>query len=452
MQQDRYISITDLTRYIKRKFERDQTLQDIWLRGELSNVKFHSRGHMYFTVKDQNSRINSVMFAGNNRFLKFRPEEGMKVLIRGEVSVYEPHGQYQLYVKEMQPDGIGNLYLAYEELKKKLEFEGLFATERKQSIPTIPKKIGVITSPTGAAVRDILTTIKRRFPIAKVTVMPVLVQGPHAAPSISKAIDRASELGLWDVLIVGRGGGSIEELWAFNEEIVARSIDQSQIPIISAVGHETDFTIADFVADVRAATPTAAAELAVPHIVELQERITQRQLRLTRAISDHVKGSRNELNRLKRSYAFKYPMQLVKQKEQELDRLLDHLQKSSSRTVMTKQDHLKQVHNRLQRNHPVKLHELSKQRHKTYERMLQKEMQNRLEQFKARFQKNIGQLNALSPLSIMERGYSLAYHEGELVKSVKQVQPGNPISVRLKDGKLDCQVWGLEESENNGRE
>ncbi len=450
MQQDPYISITELTRYIKRKFDMDGKLQDVWLRGELSNVKHHSRGHMYFTVKDQNSRINSVMFAGNNRFLKFRPEEGMKVLIRGEVSVYEPHGQYQLYVKEMQPDGIGNLFLAFEELKKKLEKEGLFAPERKKKIPATPKRIGVITSPTGAAVRDVLTTIKRRFPIAKVTVMPVLVQGPNAAPSISRAIDFANEQGNWDVLIVGRGGGSIEELWAFNEEIVARSIFHSIIPIISAVGHETDFTIADFVADIRAATPTAAAEMAVPHIDELQERVTQRQLRLTRAITEHVKRLRNQLAHHQKSYAFRYPLQLVKQKEQDLDRIMERLQKTSSRTFDRKAEQIDQLKSRLERNHPERRFNLSKDKHQVLIRMLKKEMRNILDHNSSDFQNKIGKLNALSPLSIMERGYSLAYDQGteNLIKSVKQVQPGDQVTVRLKDGKLDCQVWGLEESEN----
>ncbi|WP_408006710.1 exodeoxyribonuclease VII large subunit [Pseudalkalibacillus sp. A8] len=450
MQQNPYISITELTRYIKRKFDMDGKLQDVWLRGELSNVKHHSRGHMYFTVKDQNSRINSVMFAGNNRFLKFRPEEGMKVLIRGEVSVYEPHGQYQLYVKEMQPDGIGNLFLAFEELKKKLDKEGLFAPERKKKIPATPKRIGVITSPTGAAVRDVLTTIKRRFPIAKVTVIPVLVQGPNAAPSISRAIDFANEQGNWDVLIVGRGGGSIEELWAFNEEIVARSIFHSIIPIISAVGHETDFTIADFVADIRAATPTAAAELAVPHIEELQERVTQRQLRLTRAITEHVKRLRNQLDHQQKSYAFKYPLQLVKQKEQDLDRIMERLQKTRSRTFDRKAQQIDQLKSRLDRNHPEKLFSRSKDKHQVLVRMLKKEMRNLIDHNSSDFQNKIGKLNALSPLSIMERGYSLAYDQGtdNLIKSVKQVQPGDQVTVRLKDGKLDCQVWGLEESEN----
>ncbi|WLD91989.1 exodeoxyribonuclease VII large subunit [Alkalihalobacillus sp. AL-G] len=452
MQNDRYLSITALTRYIRRKFEDDGNLQDVWIRGELSNLKFHSRGHMYFTVKDENSRIQSVMFAGNNRFLKFRPEEGMKVLIRGEVSVYEPYGQYQLYAREMQPDGIGNLFLAFEELKKRLELEGLFAEERKKPLPTIPQKIGVITSPTGAAVRDVITTIKRRFPIAKVTVIPVLVQGPHAAPSISRAIELANHRSQWDVLIVGRGGGSIEELWAFNEEAVARSIFQSKIPIISAVGHETDFTIADFVADVRAATPTAAAELAVPHIAELQEKVSQRQLRLTRAISEKVSGYQSDLNRLQRSYAFKYPMQLVKQKEQDLDRLIERIQRESVRNLQMNRETVDRMNGRLKRNHPAEKHKQASNRFEGLTRMLSKEMHKNLGESQSRFDQQVGKLNALSPLKVMERGYSLAYKQDQsLIKSIDQVQPGEQVAVRLKDGKLDCQVWGIEESETNGR-
>ncbi|WP_257348019.1 exodeoxyribonuclease VII large subunit [Pseudalkalibacillus decolorationis] len=448
MSSDRYISITALTRYIKRKFEEDGNLQDVWIRGELSNVKFHSRGHIYFTVKDEKSRIQAVMFAGNNRFLKFRPEEGMKVLIRGEVSVYEPYGQYQLYAKEMQPDGIGNLFLAYEELKDKLSREGLFAEDRKRSLPSLPERIGVITSPTGAAIRDVLTTIKRRFPIAKVTVIPVLVQGSHAAPSISRAIELANQRSEWDVLIVGRGGGSIEELWAFNEELVARSIFQSEIPIISAVGHETDFTIADFVADMRAATPTAAAELAVPHIEELHERIRQRQLRLTHSITEVVSGYRSELNRLQRSYAFKYPTQLVKQKEQELDRLVERLHRESNRSMQLKNERIRNVEKSLIRNHPAEKHKQASSTFNGLTRLLRKEMHKTLERNQSQFNHQIGKLNALSPLKVMERGYSLAYRKDQsLIKSIDHVQPGDQVTVRLKDGKLDCQIWGIEESD-----
>lgn len=288
MAEVKYVTVGALTKYIKRKFEVDPHLRDLWIKGEISNFKYHSRGHMYFTLKDEQARIQAVMFAGYNQYLSFRPEDGMKVLVRGEISVYEPSGNYQIYVKEMQPEGIGNLYLAYEQLKKRLEAEGLFSAEHKKPIPAFPRYIGVVTSPTGAAIRDILTTIRRRYPIATVILFPTLVQGEEAAGSIVRSIEKANELGYIDVLIVGRGGGSIEELWAFNEEAVARAIFASKVPIISAVGHETDFTIADFVADLRAPTPTGAAELAVPHVTELMERISQRKLRLMRAMKEKL--------------------------------------------------------------------------------------------------------------------------------------------------------------------
>lgn len=258
MSNQQYLSVSALTKYIKRKFDADPHLQNVYIKGEISNFKQHTSGHMYFTLKDEKARLLSVMFAANNKGMKFLPENGMKVLVKGDISLYEASGQYQLYVKSMAPDGVGDLYLAYEQLKKKLEATGLFLAEHKKTIPLYPKSVGVITSPTGLALRDILTTIKRRYPIAKIIVYPALVQGNNAAKSIAQAITMANSRAESDVLIVGRGGGSIEELWAFNEEIVAESIYDSDIPIISAVGHETDFTIADFVADMRAPTPTGA--------------------------------------------------------------------------------------------------------------------------------------------------------------------------------------------------
>lgn len=258
-------SIKELNRYIRMKLDSDNLLSDVWIRGEISNFTHHGSGHMYFTLKDESSRIKAIMFASHNQRLPFIPKEGARVIARGNVTVYERDGQYQFYATHMQPDGIGSLYLAYEQLKSKLEKEGLFAEVRKRSLPRFPKCIGVITSPTGAAVRDIVITLQRRFPQVAIVIYPVLVQGKGAAPSIVKAIGALNAMGEADVLIVGRGGGSLEELWAFNEEEVARAISASRIPVISAVGHETDFTIADFAADLRAATPTAAAELAVPH-------------------------------------------------------------------------------------------------------------------------------------------------------------------------------------------
>jgi exodeoxyribonuclease VII large subunit len=441
----KYVTVGALTKYIKRKFEVDPHLRDLWIKGEISNFKYHSRGHMYFTLKDEQARIQAVMFAGYNQYLTFRPEDGMKVLVRGEISVYEPSGNYQIYVKEMQPEGIGNLYLAYEQLKKRLEAEGLFSPEHKKPIPAFPRYIGVVTSPTGAAIRDIITTIRRRYPIATVILFPTLVQGEQAAESIVRSIEKANELGYIDVLIVGRGGGSIEELWAFNEEIVARAIFASQVPIISAVGHETDFTIADFVADLRAPTPTGAAELAVPHITELMERISQRKLRLMRAMKEKIAAESDRLSRLQKSYVFRYPEKLYEQKEQQLDSLLERLQRHTERLLDKKSERLEQLRLKLLRYHPNEQLSRMKEKYESLTKSLEKEMRSVIEHQQLRFTSLVSHLHALSPLKIMERGYSLVYNEKkELVKSIRQLQLGDTIQVRLQDGQIDCHVWGME--------
>ncbi|WLR49735.1 exodeoxyribonuclease VII large subunit [Bacillus tianshenii] len=450
MSTKRFLTVTALTKYIKRRFDSDQHLQEVWLKGEISNFKHHSRGHMYFTLKDENARLTAVMFAGFNRYLKFMPENGMKVLVRGEVSVYEPYGQYQMYVKEMQPDGIGNLYLAFEELKKKLDTEGLFAQHHKKPLPKIPQHIGVITSPTGAAIRDILTTLNRRFPIAKVTVIPVLVQGENAAPSIVKGIETANAIGSFDVLITGRGGGSLEDLWPFNEEDVARAIFHSKIPVISAVGHETDVTISDFVADMRAPTPTAAAELAVPHFEELHERLHQRQMRLVRALNEKAVSARERLQRLQKSYAFRYPEKLVAQKEQELDRLFERLQKEGERKLERKQQAFTHLANRLKQQHPFEQLQQASERRARAVHTLERTFLEIKKEKEFLLKNAISKLETLSPLKIMERGYGLVYREDEkLVKSIQDVQPGDRVQVQVRDGQLDCQVWGLEEREQN---
>lgn len=446
MEQDRYLTVTALTKYIKRKFDADPHLQDIWVKGEISNFKAHSRGHMYFTIKDQQARIQAVMFAGYNRDLKFTPENGMKVLLRGEVTVFESNGNYQLYVKEMQPDGIGNLYLAYEEMKKRLDAEGLFSNRYKKPIPKIPHYIGIVTSPTGAAIRDIITTIRRRYPIAKVIVFPALVQGVNAGPSVVKAIEKANEFGKIDVLIVGRGGGSIEELWAFNEEIVARAIFHSKVPIISAVGHETDVTIADFVADLRAPTPTGAAELAVPHMAELSERLLVRHTRLLRAMKEKLVKDSKRLDTLRKSYAFRFPKNLYEQKQQQLDRLVDRFEREGAMTIARKQEEFKKLSLRLQHNHPSEKLVQAKQKHDLHSKMLLKEFTQILKQKQFVFSSTVSKLEALSPLKIMDRGYSLVYdRESHLVKSVQQVEQGNRIKVKLTDGHLDCEVIEIEE-------
>ena len=450
MSETRYLTVTALTKYIKRKFDVDPHLQDVLVKGEISNFKAHSRGHMYFTIKDQNARIQAVMFSGQNRTMKFTPEDGMKVLVRGEISVFESNGNYQIYVKEMQPDGIGNLYLAYEQLKKQLEQEGLFNEARKKPIPKFPTYIGVITSPTGAAIRDILTTIKRRYPIGKVILIPALVQGPNAPLSIAKAVAAANQLGYLDVLIVGRGGGSIEELWAFNEEIVAREIFQSDVPIISAVGHETDFTIADFVADLRAPTPTGAAELAVPHMADLAERLSVRHTRLLRALKEKIGYETERFKNLQNSYAFRYPKNLYTQKEQQLDRLYERLERAGSRSLERKHDNYSRVLLRLKSNHPEEQVKKARERYNQLRKILQKEVKQLYGQKQYTFTSTLSKLQALSPLKIMERGYSLVYDENEtLIKSVKDIKQGESLNVRLQDGMIDCKVVGVEERDLN---
>ena len=287
MNNEKYITITQLTRYIKYKIDNDINLQEVFLKGEISNFKAHTRGHYYFTIKDENSRINAIMFVSQTKKLKFLPEDGMKVLATGKISVYEANGGYQIYVSDMLEDGVGNLYIAYEQLKKKLEANGLFDKDKKKPIPKIPKRVGVITAPTGAAIRDIISTIKRRFPLTEIILLPALVQGADAAPSIVKQIKNAENYNL-DTLIVGRGGGSIEDMWCFNDEEVANAIYNCPIPIISAVGHEIDFTIADFVADLRAPTPTGAAELAVPNRIDVINYIDQLKIRNKKIIFNKI--------------------------------------------------------------------------------------------------------------------------------------------------------------------
>ncbi|WEG14319.1 exodeoxyribonuclease VII large subunit [Pullulanibacillus sp. KACC 23026] len=434
------ITITQLTRYLKRVIEGNRHLQDVWLRGEISNFKRHSRGHMYLTLKDEQSRLQAVMFAADNARLLFKPEDGMKVLVRGQVSVYEPYGQYQLYIKEMQQDGIGNLYLAFEQLKKKLEEEGLFDPQFKKPLPAYPNKIGVITSPTGAAIRDVFTTIKRRFPRASLFVFPVHVQGELAAPAIVKAIETANALRQVDVLIVGRGGGSIEDLWAFNEEKVARAIFQSALPIISAVGHETDFTIADFVADVRAATPTAAAELAVPHLHDLEARLTDRLTRLALLMRNKLVREQERLKALERSYAFRSPLQLIRQKEQDLDRLWERLTTRMAHHVQKTNTALTQMDRLLFKHHPESQVNRSAKDLEHMTGRLTRSMAALQKTKQQSFRFTLSQLNALSPLAIMERGYSLTYKKGTIVKRVDQVQVEDELAVKLTDGSIDVKV------------
>lgn len=446
--QNKVLSVKDLTRYIKMKLEGDSVLQDVWVRGEISNFTHHSSGHMYFTLKDADSRIKCIMFASNNQRLGFIPRDGSKVIARGNISVFERDGQYQMYVTHMQQDGIGNLYIAFEKLKQKLGEEGLFSSQRKRAIPKFPQAVGIITSPTGAAVRDIITTIQRRYPSVPVLLYPVLVQGAQAAPSIVRAIEAMNRHGEADVLIVGRGGGSLEELWAFNEEIVARAISASAIPIISAVGHETDFTIADFVADLRAATPTAAAELAVPHQLELKQHVAHLSQRLVKGLSAQLTVKREQLNRLRRSPTLTQPHRQLQEPAQRLDRLREQLVFRLRDRLSSSRQSAMRLERKLSSHNPQQQLEMAKKRSEIARRMLLQSMQAISKESRHRYSAQLRHLDALSPLKVMQRGYSLVYDEKQkqLIKSINQVQPGDMIRVRLTDGKLDCHVWGMEEN------
>ena len=395
------LTVSQLNRYLKAKFEEDGNLSSVFLTGEISNFTNHYKsGHLYFSLKDESASVRAVMFSSQAARLRFLPKDGMKVIVRGRVGIYEASGQYQVYVTDMQPDGLGALNLAYEQLKEKLEKEGLFASERKRPIPAFPNRIGVVTSPTGAAVEDIKQILKRRYPIAEVILAPVLVQGAGAAPQIVEAIRRFNQIRDIDVLIVGRGGGSLEDLWAFNEEIVARAVASSQIPIISAVGHETDFTICDFVADLRAPTPSAAAELATPDKAELLEYLSGCRYALLHSMQSRIQQWRQQLDHLNDCRYLQDPNTLVSDRKEALFILSKELRSQMERILLNK---------------------------------------------KTDFSTLAGKLDGLSPLKILERGFVNATDQsGQLIDSISNVTIGDNITLRAKDGKIHCTVDATE--------
>ncbi|QQK75925.1 exodeoxyribonuclease VII large subunit [Salicibibacter cibarius] len=437
--EQRYLSVTQLTRQIKGLIDKSPLLNDVFLRGEISNFKHHSRGHMYFTIKDEKARVSAVMFAGNNRALRFRPESGMKVLVRGNVSVYEPYGQYQLYVRMMEPDGIGQLYLAYEQLKKKLDSEGLFHASRKRPLPNFPDHIGVITSKTGAVIRDIYTTVKRRYPQASISLYPVAVQGPEAAPGIVRALKQANEDGN-DVLIAGRGGGSIEDLWAFNDEQVVRTAAALSTPLISAVGHETDVTLMDFVADIRAATPTAAAEIAVPSLIEWQQKIATQKTRLQQIMQQIINARKEKLAYMKNAYAFRYPEQLLKQKEQELDRNLDQLHRAMQTRMQMQRQQVNEQRRRIASLKPTHLLEQKRKLLETDTKQLEGNFQRLLADKANRYERLLEKLTLLNPMETLKRGYTVAYRDEQLVKTVEAVDLEDELRLYFQDGYVKAEV------------
>lgn len=424
---DKYLSISAITRYLKSRFDTDSNLSQVFLKGEISNFKAHTTGHFYFSLKDENCKINAIMFRSNASKVPFKPVDGMKVLVTGRISIYESMGSYQIYVDEMLEDGVGNLYVAFEELKKKLSKEGLFDQAHKKPIPKIPRRVGIITASTGAAIRDIITTIKRRFPICETILFPTLVQGENAKDDIVKNINKAKEYDL-DVLIVGRGGGSIEDLWPFNEEIVARAIYDCDIPTISAVGHEIDFTISDFVADLRAPTPTAAAELAVPNMVDLKSHIDSLVIRLNESIHKKVNYQKLYLDSIKNSFVIKNPMIMFDSKRQNLDLLEDRLNETIKRSIQEKKENLNNLKNNYILSNP---------------KMLYKEKQINLDNI-------IDKLNILNPLNVLKRGYSITYLEDKAVKSINQITKKDDISVKITDGLIKAKVIDIKE-DNDGQ-
>ena len=422
---DNYITIGEINRYLKDLFDNDRNLQEVYLKGEISNFKAHTRGHFYFTLKDDTSRINAVMFSYRASSLKFVPSDGMKVLVKGKVSVYEATGAYQIYVDEMQEDGIGNLYIEFEKLKKKLAAEGLFDKDKKKRIPKVPRRIGIVTASTGAAIRDILTTIKRRFPICETILFPSLVQGTEAAKDIVRNIEIANTYDI-DTLIVGRGGGSIEDLWPFNEEIVARAIYNSKVPVISAVGHEIDFTIADFVADLRAPTPTAAAELAVPDMETIKTYLDNVRSRSTISINSCIDTRRQNLSSLVNSYILKKPTAMYEIKEQNLDFLIDRLNKEMTLVIENMRIRLFKVSNSYVLTNPDILYKFKKQG---------------LEHL-------INKLEVLNPMNTLKRGYAIVKSSSGVVSDIGNVKVDDVVNINVKNGIINAKVLEV----NDGKE
>lgn len=459
---EKYLTITAITRYLKAKFDSDNNLKMVFLKGEISNFKAHTTGHLYFSLKDENSKINAIMFRTSASKLNFTPTDGSKVLVAGRISVYEATGNYQIYVDEMLEDGMGNLYVAFEKLKKELAKEGLFAESHKKPIPKIPKRVGIITASTGAAVRDIITTIKRRFPICETILFPTLVQGENAKDDIVRNIGRAENFDL-DVLIIGRGGGSIEDLWPFNEEIVARAIYQCKIPTISAVGHEIDFTISDFVADLRAPTPTAAAELAVPNMVDLTNHISQLSIRLREAINKKIKYERLHLEAIKSSYVLKTPMVMYENKKQTISLINEKLNTLITQKLTKEKEKLINLRSHYILNNPEMLYQAKAESIASMAKRVTELFYNNLKvkELKLEYIKNsyiltnpqklyekeqtklsgiIDKLELLNPLKIIGRGYSITYLNDKIVKSLKQVNINDTLNIKVNDGYIMAKI------------
>lgn len=437
--EQQYLTVTALTKYLKRKFDADPYLERVYLTGEISNFRLRPNAHQYFSIKDDGAKISAIMFKSAFQKLKFQPKEGMKVLLVGRVSLYESGGSYQIYVEHMEPDGVGALYQALAELREKLGKEGLFEGPKKL-LPRYPKRIAVVTSPSGAVIRDIITTVKRRYPIAQLVLFPTLVQGDQAADDIVRNIQRIEELGTFDTMIIGRGGGSIEDLWPFNEEKVARAIYQANTPIISSVGHETDVTIADMVADVRAATPTAAAELAVPVLNEELLRIKERQTRLEQSFLYQLQQKNERYQRLKNSYVFKQPERLYEGQTIKLDRINQRLFQSMETIYHQKQRTAQEIIAQFRQQTPLGQIREGQQQLSFFAKSLHDRMDQYMKDRQKQFTSAVQQLDLLSPLKIMGRGYSYTTKDQQVIKSVNELQVKEKIQIHYVDGLVDTVI------------
>ena len=439
MEKNNYITVSQLNRYLKYKIENDDNLNLIYLKGEISNFKAHTRGHFYFTLKDENSRINAIMFQSNASKIKFNLNDGMKVLVTGRIGVYEASGAYQIYVEEMLEDGFGSLYLAFEQLKEKLEKEGLFKEEHKKKIPKIPKKIGIVTAPTGAAIKDILSTIKRRWPMCETVLFPSLVQGEYAKDNIVKNIKLAEKYDL-DVLIVGRGGGSIEDLWPFNEEIVARAIYNCPIPVISAVGHEIDFTISDFVADMRAPTPTGAAEMAVPNQYDVMSYLDQVTIRLKTSIGTILSNNKEKLNSIMSSQIFKNPYRMYEIKEQQFDTLYEKLKNQMIVLLDKKQHDLDLLKSSFIFKNPNVLVIDKIYLYNDLINKLKNNINNILQKNTNNYINLLSKLEVLNPITTIKRGYTITSINNKTLSNIKDIKKGDIITTKLINGEFDSKI------------
>lgn len=438
---EEYVTVSALTKYIKYKFDKDPHLGRVYLTGEISNFRLRPT-HQYFSLKDENAIISATMFQSAFKKIQFRPEEGMKVLVIGKVSVFEKSGQYQINIEHMEPDGVGALYLAYEQLKKKLEAEGLFSLPKKP-IPQFPRKIAILTSESGAVIQDIQTTVARRFPIVQLVLYPTVVQGVHAVNSILKNLDLVEQED-YDVVIIGRGGGSIEDLWAFNEEPVVRRVAELSIPVISSVGHETDTTLIDFVSDMRAATPTAASEIATPVLMEIHQQLRNLQTRLEQALTRQLQIKRERMQALANASIFQNPERIYQVYQQRVDQLEMRLQQMMQQSVQQKRQQLLKNQHRLELGSPSRRVQTEKQALQYLAKRLEQAQIQLMKDKKQQFQRAIQQLDLLSPLKIMNRGYGILQQEETIIKSVEQLEVEQELTIQLVDGTVRSKVTSVE--------